>query len=594
MKKLSKIIFLFFFFFLFSTKAYAYSDDYVISKYDVNINVNENNSFDITEKITVDFKNEKHGIIRKIPLQNEYHDSAKISNLKINENYTKSEENKELQLKIGDENKKFIGEKEYIIKYNYKLPINKDEYNDEFYFNIIGDDWDTTIDNITFKITMPKDFDKNEIYFTYGRYGSTDSELIKYTVNKNVIEGSYIGILDSYNAITVKINLPNKYFSLGFIGNLPFIIPIILTLISIIIFLIKGINKRKEYPVEYLPPKGLNSLDVSYIYKGKISNKAVVSLLICLAGKGYIKIIEDGKDIKLQKLKEYNERNRCERIFFEGLFLGKDSVYISSLKRRFYRTIDEIRKIKLNKTTQNRYFEKNNKKYKIVILINMILSFVVSLLLEAYLENAQLILLIWLLLTLTQVPFLFTKKYTSIKICMGVFCFVFLLGAAFILMENINVIYVELVCLLIMYLCLKNIKKRTEYGNELLNKIKGFRKFLIAVEKDKLEALVDENPYYFYDILPYAYVLGITNKYIKKFEGIALKNENFYSNDTLDFNQMSRLIDDNMYRINRIITARDFEYKPTENSGYSSSSSSSSSSSGYSGGGSGGGGGRSW
>ena len=54
-------------------------------------------------------------------------------------------------------------------------------------------------------------------------------------------------------------------------------------------------------------------------------------------------------------------------------------------------------------------------------------------------------------------------------------------------------------------------------GNELLNKIKGFKKFLIAVEKDKLEALVDENPYYFYDILPYAYVLGITNKYIKKF-----------------------------------------------------------------------------
>ena len=114
--------------------------------------------------------------------------------------------------------------------------------------------------------TLTKDFDKNEIYFTYGRYGSTDSELIKYTVNKNVIEGSYIGILDSYNAITVKINLPNKYFSLGFIGNLPFIIPIILTLVSIIIFLIKGINKRKEYPVEYLPPKGLNSLDVSYIY----------------------------------------------------------------------------------------------------------------------------------------------------------------------------------------------------------------------------------------------------------------------------------------------------------------------------------------
>ena len=48
MKKISKLICIFFFLFLFSTKVYAYSDDYVISKYDININVNENNSFDIT------------------------------------------------------------------------------------------------------------------------------------------------------------------------------------------------------------------------------------------------------------------------------------------------------------------------------------------------------------------------------------------------------------------------------------------------------------------------------------------------------------------------------------------------------------------
>lgn len=593
MKKISKLICIFFFLFLFSTKVYAYSDDYVISKYDININVNENNSFDITEKITVDFKNEKHGIIRKIPLQNEYHDNAKISNLKINENYTKSEENKELQLKIGDENKKIIGEKEYIIKYNYKLPINKDEYNDEFYFNIIGDDWDTTIDNITFKITMPKDFDKNEIYFTYGRYGSTDSELIKYTVNKNVIEGSYIGILDSYNAITVKINLPNKYFSLGFIGNLPFIIPIILTLISIIIFLIKGINKRKEYPVEYLPPKGLNSLDVSYIYKGKISNKAVVSLLIYLAGKGYIKIIEDGKDIKLQKLKEYNERNRCERIFFDGLFLGKDSVYISSLKRRFYRTIDEIRKIKLNKTTQNKYFEKNNK-YKRIILVNMILSFVISLSLELFFENIQIMLLLGLLLFIPSIALIFSKKYTRfLKIFMNLFSFIIFLGVAFIFVRNKSVIYIELICLLIMYLCLINIRKRTEYGNELLNKIRGFRKFLITVEKDKLKLLVEDNPNYFYDILPYAYVLGITNKYIRKFEVIALRDNTSISMDYSDmreFNQMQRLMDYNMNKICRTISTRDIE-SISGNYNYSSSSSSSS---GYSGGGSGGGGGRAW
>ena len=47
------------------------SYDYVIDKYDINIVVNENNTFDITEKITAYFNTRKHGIIRTIPLRNE-------------------------------------------------------------------------------------------------------------------------------------------------------------------------------------------------------------------------------------------------------------------------------------------------------------------------------------------------------------------------------------------------------------------------------------------------------------------------------------------------------------------------------------------
>ena len=48
---------------------YKYSD-YVIDSYDINIVVNENNTFDITENITAYFNTSKHGIYRKIPLKN--------------------------------------------------------------------------------------------------------------------------------------------------------------------------------------------------------------------------------------------------------------------------------------------------------------------------------------------------------------------------------------------------------------------------------------------------------------------------------------------------------------------------------------------
>lgn len=227
----------------------------------------------------------------------------------------------------------------------------------------------------------------------------------------------------------------------------------------------------------------------------------------------------------------------------------------------------------------------------------MILSFVISLSLELFFENIQIILLLGLLLFIPSIALIFSKKYTRfLKIFMNIFSFIIFLGVAFIFVGNKSVIYIELICLLIMYLCLINIKKRTEYGNELLNKIKGFKKFLIAVEKDKLEALVDENPNYFYDILPYAYVLGITNKYIRKFEGIALRDNTSISMDYSDmreFNQIQRLMDYNMNKICRTISTRDIE-SISGNYNYSSSSSSSSSSSGYAGGGSGGGGGRSW
>ena len=61
------------------SKSNEYSSyDYVIDKYDINIIVNENNTFDITETITAYFNVAKHGIYRTIPLKNRIIDCACI------------------------------------------------------------------------------------------------------------------------------------------------------------------------------------------------------------------------------------------------------------------------------------------------------------------------------------------------------------------------------------------------------------------------------------------------------------------------------------------------------------------------------------
>ena len=146
-----------------------------------------------------------------------------------------------------------------------------------------------------------------------------------------------------------------------------------------------------------------------------------------------------------------------------------------------------------------------------------------------------------------------------------------------------------MLCIVGMKICLCFLPKRSVYGTRLLGRIKGFRNFLKLVEKDKLEALVLKDPNYFYNILPYTYALGISRKWVEKFETISLKEPDWYkgneSFNTADFcSSMS-------YSMNRI---SDYYVPSSSDSSDWESSSDSDSGGGCSGGGSGGGGGSSW
>ncbi len=82
--------------------------------------------------------------------------------------------------------------------------------------------------------------------------------------------------------------------------------------------------------------------------------------------------------------------------------------------------------------------------------------------------------------------------------------------------------YLSFICNLINLFFTIFMKRKTEYGEYITAKVKGFRNFLVTAEKPRLEALVLENPNYFYNILPYTYAMNISKKWIKKFENIPI------------------------------------------------------------------------
>lgn len=106
---------------------------------------------------------------------------------------------------------------------------------------------------------------------------------------------------------------------------------------------------------------------------------------------------------------------------------------------------------------------------------------------------------------------------------------------------NWKILYVlSFSCIIVNIFFTVFMKRKTKYGEKITAQIQGFRHFLITAEKSKLEALVAENPHYFYNILPYTYVLDISKKWIKKFEKIPkpeLDMGNFnYSRDSSYYN----------------------------------------------------------
>ena len=613
------------------------SYEYVIDKYDINIIINENNTFEITENITAYFNVPKHGIFRTIPLKNtitrldgsKSDNRAQISNLSINNEYSTSRQNGNYKIQIGSKNETLTGKQNYTIKYTYNIGKDPVKDYDELYYNLIGTDWDTVIGNVSFTITMPKNFDSSKLGFSSGSKGSTENSNVNFNVNENTITGNYNGILAPREALTVRCELPEGYFvGAGFTTSpmiyLMFIIPILGLIISFLLWCKFGRDNQVVETVEFYPPQGFNSLEIGFLYKGKADNRDVTSLLIYLANKGYIKISETEEKslfskiqgFKITKLKEYDGNNVNEKIFLDGLFKKKPKLkellteneistesYVNEvtsidLYDSFYITMKRILANINNKENKNKIFEKSTSGKSIIIILLMIISVVTTIAIPTmeYAGFGELVLTLFL--CAFYIPFFAVGIFAKLPLLFRVFWLGFTMFHSFFFFRSLPIaeaittdpIYllgfiVGLVCLIGMIVCFKLMPKRTPYGNEILGKLRGFKNFLETVEKEKLEAMVMQNPSYFYDILPYTYVLGVSDKWIKKFETISIQEPTWYDSPTA-FN----IVSFGTFMNSTMVSAQ----SAMSSSPSSSSSGGSSSGGGSSGGGSGGGGGGSW
>ena len=349
-------------------------------------------------------------------------------------------------------------------------------------------------------------------------------------------------------------------------------------------------TNKKVPTIEFYAPDNLNPAEIGYVYnRGRTNKKLTVSLIVELASKGCIKIEEiKGKSKKDSKIKITNlypslglsSSNNGEESKKEMLTESKPQFVIKKLnsdkiltekERNVYNSLfndnsfvkvvdinnDDFIKVK-DSLVNNGYIailkdgttfinEENNSKEDLKDLakpfpnLDEMEKYVYDKLFEydnIIILNEHRTIYKAFMNTDTLLKNKFNEKVYDVesqekKIITLVFSVILLVLAmlSFFDIEDLNpkmgyLYYISFGCVIVDFVLAFVMVRKTTYGEVVSAKVKGFREFLETAEKEKLESLVNDNPNYFYDILPYTYVLNISRKWIDKFQNIKMPENN--------------------------------------------------------------------
>ena len=590
------------------------ADGFTIEEYKIIMNVNESNSIDVKEYITVNFyESGHHGIYRFIPSWLEYTNKdgvtqsreSKLSNLKaVGDNYTIDTVSGKQRIKIGNANYTLpIGNHTYEIDYTYDMGFDPYDNFDEFIFHAFGDYWGTEIKNASLTINLPKAFNsQNKIKFFADKHRKQDiTSYVNYYVSGNTIYAILSSNYKLNNALTIDIELPDGYFVNGSnnYGMTSLIICLFCIIFAIISFVLwrkngKDLDRVPE-TIEFYPPENLDAAEIGYLYKNDAGKKLSIALIVELASKGFIKIIKSEdketrtivkssitdvnkyikREIKIVKLKNYRNSffashyyaakimedyfpdNVCENVvtsdfdnFYKNSKFLVDKGYIiiesDSINQYSEQQLEKIKKeLSLNEfkgkpkmssneeIVYNKLFEdsdetvlsENHSFYKVFNEISQSVG-------NKYDD---------------KINDLISYKYMLIS-SLGFLMCTILLGLAYFKFENLNpkfnILYVvAFISNIVIFIFSILMKRKNSYGEQIKSKINGFKNYIQLAEKNQIEMLVEQNPNYFYDILPYAYVLDVSRKWVEKFENIPVPTNDMGNFDYYNINSLDNLSD---------------------------------------------------
>lgn len=480
----------------------------------------------VTETIHYNFgDNTKHGLRRVIPvgytgpLDTNYRVRLKVVGVTDEAGkpytYTTNRKDDSVEIKIGDKDVWVTGEKIYVLNYQVERTISFLEDYDEWYWNILGEDWEVPIDRAMATILLPEGVVEKQVMSTCytGLVGSTEHECatrtttiggliaVEVTGKTNFLPGHALTVVVGFpkNIIAAPSELQQAGWFLA--DNWPLTMPFIVFAIMFALWWHKGREPKGRGVVvaQYEPPHKLSPIEIGTIVNQRIDKRDVSSIIIDLAVRGFINIryISEKFTKDYEFIKKGDAKNLSlsfEKLCFKDMFGNATTKKLSSLRNKFYETTKEIKSDVYKTLTTKGYFEKN--------------------------------------------PYTIRIIYFIIGIAFG-FVGVPLSG------DNPNSAFFNLLAFwvagIIVILFSFAMPRYTALGAQVKEEIEGFKLFLSVTEKERLKFhnAPAKKPELFEKYLPYAMALKVEKEWAEQFKDIYTEPPSWYQGNWSHFNTVA-------------------------------------------------------
>lgn len=571
MKKLLLLLF----FVLTITFAATAQGGYTIKQYDVTVLVNKDASLDITETINVYFNENRHGIFRIIPykyklapltagtekadrqLESNGYAQTIIEDIDVKGwKYSVNNKGDYKEIKIGDKKRTVYGDQQYIIHYKLLNAINFFKDKAELYLNIIGDKWDVDIAAVNFSIEFYDALPGTPQYFiATGTYGSQQNNTVANWAGNKILSGSTTAALQPSEGVTVGIVLPKEFLTQQnymLRGMKWLLLPGAVLTFMFLVWRRWGKDEKLVITTEFYPPTNVSPSVAGYIIDDTLDKRDLTALIPYWGAAGYLQVKETETKslLGLIKNKEYDfirlkdlpaNALNFERTLFNGIFASGDTVALSSLKDVLYSTMASAKKQLETEVDRGAYYVKNSRGMAVLFFVLGIAALVIG-------------------------------AVNLIKYWGDPYWFPLALIASGIIIIGFGIF----------------MAKKTPKGNELYQKLAGFKEFIKSVEQDRLAMFLKEDEHYFDKVLPFAIVFDVADTWKDKLKGLDVPPPGWYAGSY-----------GNNFSTYMFLNSLDHSMNEMTKSFYSAPSNSSSGGGsfgggGFSGGGFGGGGGGSW